>query len=190
MNRAVFLVPFLCLAACDSSSSENTTDNGAETHTVAKTLKVDDDELTPIVGGWHEPKYKDDSIPQTTLNFIGSIDGGARKYNGGLLVSHIAEGASYSLDTAYFAFRKPGANLSFFRYATGVDSCYYSSMSGTLVVTGWKSTTLNGKPGHLASAHLEATMGFPWPMRNRVSCPESLPVRMEFTEAFIMDDAG
>lgn len=188
------LASLLGVCGCDSGgTSGGVTGPGGGSGTnlsVQKTFTVDSDAMVPIVGGYHELRHpfdndgKDDTTQLTTINFLGSPSAGTLKYNGSLLVNRLGLG-EFSLDTSNYSFKSPGAILSFFRYHAGEDTCYYSSMSGSLQITGWKETTLNGAPGHLVSGRLHAVMGFPWMQKGRKSCPETVNTSMEFTEAFI-----
>lgn len=197
MKRLLLLAPLLCILGCDSTATGSTGSagggSGGSQLTAAATFTVGSDAMVPFVGGGYEPQYMirpgsvPDTLDQATLNFLGSTRGGALKYSGSILVHGIAHGGTYNLDTAYFGFRGPGANLSFNRYSSGEDTCYYSSMSGTLHMTGWTPHVQGSTAGHLATGRLDAIMGFPWPLTRRRTCPETLSVHMEFTEAFIRD---
>lgn len=187
----VALTVAIGLVACDSgSSTAPPTSNPASTLPGVSTLKVGTESFLPFMGGYRERKYPirngdlKDSVDQTTVNFITSSSAVATRINGSILVEDVQLG-TFSVDTSYFSFRKPRmAELSFFRYRPGIDTCYFSAMSGSLEITSLRDTALSSGPGHLISGAVTARMGLPWAARF-ASCSEPLDVTLSFSSILL-----
>lgn len=186
------LCAFAGLVACDSGSSTAPVSPGPASSSLpgVSTVQVGAESFRPIMGGYRELKAPirrgaiADSIDETTVNFIVLSSSNGTGLSGGILIENVGLG-TYSVDTSYFAHSKPRmAELSFHRYRPGIDSCYFSAMSGTLEVTALRDTLLSTGPGHLISGTLTAKMGLPWAERS-ASCSKPLDAAISFSSILL-----
>ena len=188
---SIALCVVACLVACDSGSSTTSpTSNPAKTLPGVSTLQVGTETFRPFMGGYRDLKYpilrgaEKDSIDQSSLSFVVLSSAGSTGLSGGLLISDMDLG-SFSLDTSYFTYRKPRmAQLSFHRHRPGIDSCYFSAMSGSVEITSLRDTMMSTGPGYLVSGTISAKMGLPWAARFP-SCSDPLDAAIEFSSILL-----
>jgi len=170
------------LFACGDSSTNSPSNGGG--NTTPSGMSLDGVAFpTPILGGGFEAKHPlstVDSIPLLTAGFFGGE--GTVKLTGDIVVASPKVG-SFSLEASSSVAQHNTVTLE--RARPGLDTCSYSSKSGTVQIDAWTTTTTTqGKPAHLVSGSVNAVMSRD--LLETGICPD-LPLKLSFQEVLITD---